>query len=148
MDVRDTIARERAIREENQRRISAAKNWLADMESALTDSNATPGMGRIATRLRGIWRALDSEERRMGENRSQAPEPIRAMTDFFARENGAEVERMIHRRGNEAWFTITGDLNFYHATFTMQNGKPNVVISPKTPSPEVIKRWGRDNPSA
>ncbi len=49
----------------------------------------------------------------------QAPSPLRAAADTFAENSGRELERMvIHRNGNEAWFTIKGDANFYERGIT------------------------------
>ncbi len=65
MDVRDALIRERADKAENRRRIRKAKKLLAEIETALTSINATPGVGRIAARLHGFSHALDSEEQRI-----------------------------------------------------------------------------------
>ena len=74
-----------------------------------------------------------------------APSPLRAAADAFAEQSGAALEGMvIHRNGNEAWFTITGDVTFYYAILTIRNGEHVVDISPQRPSPEISKRLGRE----
>ncbi len=74
-----------------------------------------------------------------------APSPLRAAADAFAQQRGAALERMvIHRNGNEAWFTITGDAACYYAVRTLRDGEHAVDISPQRPSPEISKRFGRE----
>ncbi len=74
-----------------------------------------------------------------------APSPLRAAADAFAEQSGAALERMvIHRNGNEAWFTITGDAAFYYAVRTLRGGQEAVDIRPQPPSPEISKRFGRE----
>ena len=74
-----------------------------------------------------------------------APSPLRAAADAFAEQSGSALERMvIHRNGNEAWFTITGDATFYYAVLTIRDGEHVVDISPQRPSPEISKRLGRE----
>jgi len=75
----------------------------------------------------------------------QAPRPLRAAADAFAEQSGAALERMvIHRNGEEAWFTITGDAAFYYAVRTLREGQEAVDIRPQRPSPEISKRFGRE----
>ncbi len=74
-----------------------------------------------------------------------APSPLRAAADAFAEKSEAALERMvIHRNGNEAWFTITGDAAFYYAVRTLRDGEHTVDIRPQRPSPEISKRFGRE----
>jgi len=75
----------------------------------------------------------------------QAPSPLRAAADAFAEQSGSALERMvIHRNGNEAWFTITGDAAFYYAVLTIRDGEHAVDISPQRPAPHISKRLGRE----
>lgn len=75
----------------------------------------------------------------------QVPNPLRVAADAFAESSGLRLERMvIHRDGNEAWFTIKDNANFYHAVLTIRHGGQVVDISPQRPLPETIKRLGRE----
>ncbi len=75
----------------------------------------------------------------------QAPSPLRAAADAFAEQSGSALERMvIHRNGNEAWFTIKGDAAFYYAVRTLRGGQEAVDIRPQRPSPEISTRLGRE----
>lgn len=77
----------------------------------------------------------------------QVPSPLRAAADAFAENSGRELERMvIHRNGNEAWFTIKGDVSFYYAISTLRAGHQAVDISPQRPPPPISKRLGRAIP--
>jgi len=79
------------------------------------------------------------------EGAMQAPRPLRAAADAFAEQSGSALERMvIHRNGEEAWFTITGDAAFYYAVRTLRDGQHTVDIRPQRPSPEISKRFGRE----
>ncbi len=74
-----------------------------------------------------------------------APGPLRTAADAFAEQSGSALERMvIHRNGEESWFTITGDAAFYYAVRTLRDGQHTVDISPQRPSPEISKRFGRE----
>ncbi len=78
----------------------------------------------------------------------QIPSPLRAAADAFAENTGMELERMIiHRNGNEAWFTIKGETNFYYAVDTRGEGQQVVDIRPQRPSPQISKRLGRETSS-
>jgi len=79
------------------------------------------------------------------EETMHAPSPLRVAADAFAEQSGSALERMvIHRNGNEAWFTITGDAAFYYAVLTIRDGQHTVDISPQPPSPQIVKRLGRE----
>jgi len=75
----------------------------------------------------------------------QAPSSLRAAANTFVEQSGSALERMvIHRNGNEAWFTIAGDAAFYYAVRTLREGQHTVDISPQRPTPEISKRFGRE----
>jgi len=77
----------------------------------------------------------------------QAPNPFRAAADAFAETSGSALERMvIHRTGNEAWFTIAGDVKCYYAALSRREGQPAIDIRPQRPSPLINKRLGRETP--
>ncbi len=77
----------------------------------------------------------------------RVPSPLRAAADAFAENSGSDLERMvIHRNGNEAWFTIKGDTNCYYAVSTVREGQHAVDISPQRPPLQISKRLGRETP--
>ncbi len=82
------------------------------------------------------------------KDRMRVPSPLRAAVDALAEKRGVALERMvIYRQGNEAWFTIKDDTNFYYAVGSMREGQPAVDISPQRPSPQISKRLGRETSS-
>ena len=76
------------------------------------------------------------------EGAMHGPSPLRAAADAFAEQSGSALERMvIHRNGNEAWFTITGDAAFYYAVLTLRERQHAVDISPSVPHRKSANDW-------
>ncbi len=75
----------------------------------------------------------------------QALSPLRAAAAAFVEQREAALERMvIHRNGNAAMITITGDATFSYAVRTLHDGHHAVDISPQRPAPHISKQFGHE----